>query len=130
MPIVRITIRAGKPPEYKKALLDGVHHGLVQAFKIPDHDRIQELHDLAPDHFEIPSVKTEQLTIVEVTAFRGRSIEAKKQLYQTIVANLAKNPGIAGDDIVIIVHEPPLKNWGIRGGKPASEVNVGFRIDV
>ncbi len=130
MPIVRITIRAGKSPEYRKALLDGVHHGLVQAFKIPDHDRMQELRELAPDHFEIPSGKTEQFTIVEVTAFKGRSIEAKKLLYQTIVANLAKDPGIAGDDVIIILHEPPLENWGIRGGKPASEVNFGFRIDV
>ncbi len=62
--------------------------------------------------------------------FKGRSIEAKKQLFQAIVDNLAKNPGIEGGDIIIVLHEPPLENWGIRGGKPASEVDIGFRIDV
>ncbi len=62
--------------------------------------------------------------------FKGRSFEAKKQLFQAIVDNLAKNPGIKGDDIIIVLHEPPLENWGIRGGKPASEVDIGFRIDV
>ncbi len=37
MPIVRITIRKGKSSEYRKALLDGVHNALVQAFKSGGH---------------------------------------------------------------------------------------------
>ncbi len=130
MPVVRISMRAEKSTEYRKAVLDGVHKGLVQSFKIPEQDRIQTLHELGPDHFEIPSSKTEQFTIIEVIALKGRSMEAKKQLYETIAANLGKDPGIAGDDILIILYEPPLENWGIRGGKPASEVNLGFAVNI
>jgi 4-oxalocrotonate tautomerase family enzyme len=130
MPLVRITIRSGKPASYKKALRDGVHNALVQTFKIPEHDRYQILHELDAEHFETPSAKTENVTMIEITAFKGRSNETKKQLYQAIVENLAKNPGIKGDDIMIIVHEPPLENWGIRGGKPASEVQLGFKVEV
>jgi hypothetical protein len=26
--------------------------------------------------------------------------------------------------------EPPLDNWGIRGGQPASEVDLGFNLQV
>ncbi len=130
MPVVRITICAGKSPGYRKAVLDGVHNGLVRAFKIPEHDRIQTLYEVAKDLFEIPPAKTDQCTIIEVTAFKGRSMEAKKRLYETIAANLGKAPGIAGDDIMIVLHEPPLENWGIRGGKPASEVNLGFAVNV
>ncbi len=130
MPLVRITIRSGKSINYKKALLDGIHESLVQAFKIPEHDRYQILHELDAEHFEAPQVKTENITMIEITAFKGRSSETKKDLYRAIVENLAKNPGIKGDDIMIIVHEPPLENWGIRGGKPASEVQLGFKVDV
>lgn len=130
MPVVRITTRSGKSPAYKKALLDGVHNALVQAFKIPEHDRFQTLHELGADHFEAPPAKTDNLTVIEITAFKGRSNEAKKQLYQAIVENLAMNPGIKGDDIMIVLHEPPLENWGIRGGKPANEVALGFKVDV
>ena len=130
MPLVRITIRVGKSGDYKRALLDGVHNALVHAFKIPEQDRFQTLLELDEDHFEIPPAKTGQMTLVEISAFKGRSFEAKKQLYQTIAANLAKTPGIAGDDIMIILHEPPLENWGIRGGQPASEVKLGFTVDV
>lgn len=130
MPIVRITIRKGKSSDYKKSLLDGVHAALVQSFKIPEHDRIQMLYEPDHEHFEVPPAKTDNVAIIEITAFKGRSNEAKKKLYQAIAANLARNPGIQGDDIIIILHEPPLENWGIRGGKPASEMNLGFKVDV
>jgi phenylpyruvate tautomerase PptA (4-oxalocrotonate tautomerase family) len=130
MPLVKITIRTGQSGDYKKSLLDGVHRALVQAFRIPEHDRFQTLIELDHEHFEFPPTKTDHMTVIEISAFKGWSFEAKKQLYQNIVANLAKAPGIAGDDIMIILHEPPLENWGIRGGKAASEVKLGFTVEV
>jgi hypothetical protein len=53
-----------------------------------------------------------------------------KKLYTTIVRNLAEDPGITSNDITIILLEPPLENWGVRGGKPGNEVDFGFKIDV
>jgi phenylpyruvate tautomerase PptA (4-oxalocrotonate tautomerase family) len=61
--------------------------------------------------------------------FPGRSIEAKRTLYQEIVVRL-KTLGIQSDDILIVLNEPPLHNWGIRGGYPASEVDIGFKLNV
>lgn len=130
MPLVKIEMQKGNSTEYKKAILDGVHTALVEAFKIPDYDRNQRLYELDSDCIELPPNKTQQFTLVEITAFKGRSCEAKKNLYQAIVRNLNLAPGISGDDIMIIIHEPPLENWGIRGGKPANEVNLGFDIEV
>jgi 4-oxalocrotonate tautomerase family enzyme len=130
MPLARISIRTGKSQEYKKALLDGIHAALVHAFMIPQHDRFQLLQELDASHFETPETKTDNVTIIEITALKGRTAEAKKVLYKSIVENLARSPGIPGDDIITIVHEPPLENWGIRGGKPASEVQLGFKVDV
>ncbi len=130
MPLVKIEIYTGKSSEYKKAILDGVHLALVKAFQIPDDDRMQRLYELDSDHFEVAKSKTNQCTIIEITAFKGRSLEAKKKLYKEIVNNLKINPGIDGNDITIVLNEPPLENWGIRGGNPASEVNLEFEIEV
>lgn len=130
MPLVKIEIVKGKTVEYKKALLDGVHLALVEALKIPDYDRLQRLYELDDTCFEYPSIKTDRITLISLTIFKGRSAEAKKKLYSEIVNNLAKNPGIPGNDIVIVIDEPPLENWGIRGGKPANEVDLGFEIKV
>jgi phenylpyruvate tautomerase PptA (4-oxalocrotonate tautomerase family) len=38
--------------------------------------------------------------------------------------------GVAPADVFVVLHEPPLDNWGIRGGQMASEVDVGFEIQV
>ncbi|MGZ7136431.1 MAG: tautomerase family protein [Methanobacterium sp.] len=128
-PLVKIEILKGKSEEYKKALLDGIHDALVESIKIPDNDRFQRLYELEEDNFEYPDTKTDDVTIIEIVMFQGRSIDSKKALYESIKCKLDLDPGIDGEDITIVLHEPPLENWGIRG-KPASEVDLGFNINV
>jgi phenylpyruvate tautomerase PptA (4-oxalocrotonate tautomerase family) len=127
MPLVYIDIRKGHSPEYKRAILDGVHSALVEAFKIPDHDRNQILREHAREDFEGRGAAP---TIVSITAFSGRSREAKRALFAAIARNLAASPGIDGNDLLITVNDLPLDNWGIRGGKQASDLDLGFKIDV
>jgi hypothetical protein len=83
----------------------------------------------APENFEIPPGRSERYTLVEITAFAGRSAQAKRALYQAIVWNLGE-AGVSPDDVSIVLLEPPLENWGIRGGRSADEVDLGYRVDV
>jgi phenylpyruvate tautomerase PptA (4-oxalocrotonate tautomerase family) len=129
MPLVRVEILAGKPDTYKHALLNGIHDALVESIKIPDSDRRQRLYELDDFHFE-RSGRTDKYTIIEITMFKGRSFEAKKALYSAIARNLEANPGIPGAEVSIVIHEPALENWGIRGGKPASELDLGFNVNI
>lgn len=129
-PLVKIEMLKGKSEEYKKAILDAVHEALVESFKIPDYDRFQRIYELKRNNFEIPSTKSDDALLIEITIFPGRSLNAKKSLYQNIVTKLAENPGINGNDVTIILLEPPLENWGIKGGKAASEVDIGFNLNV
>jgi phenylpyruvate tautomerase PptA (4-oxalocrotonate tautomerase family) len=127
MPLVHIDIRKGHLPQYKRDILDGVHAALVEAFKIPDHDRNQILREHADEDLE---ARGNSPTFVSVTAFSGRSREAKRTLFAAIARNLAASPGIDGNDLLITVNDFPLDNWGIRGGKQASDLDLGFKIDV
>jgi phenylpyruvate tautomerase PptA (4-oxalocrotonate tautomerase family) len=130
MPLVNIEIRKGKSKEYKKAILEGVHLALVDSMGIPEHDRFQRIYELDEDNFEAPEDRTDAITIIQITLFPGRSFKAKKKLYRSIVHNLGQDPGINGHDIIIVLLEPLMENWGIQGGKPASEVDFGFKIDI
>jgi len=130
MPLVKVEIFTGKSKEYKKKLLDSIHSALVESFKIPDNDRIQRLYELDPDNFETVQGKSDKYTLIEITVFKGRSIEAKRILYSRIVKNLNESLEIAGSDVLIVINEPPLENWGIRGGKAAIDIDLGFKIDV
>lgn len=129
MPLVRIELLKGKSREYKKAVCDGVHKALVDAFKIPEDDRLQRLFELDAEDFELPPWKSKDFVLIELTVFKGRSPEAKKKLITGITENLGKSVGLKKEDIMIVIHEPEMENWGIRG-LLGTELNFGFKIDV
>ena len=129
MPLVKVEIVKGKTIEFKKKLLDGIHKALVDSLKIPDNDRRQRLYELESDHFDRTG-RSDDYTIIEITMFKGRNKEAKKLLYAEIVKNITSSLNINGNDVTIVINEQPLENWGIRGGLPANEVDLGFSLNV
>jgi phenylpyruvate tautomerase PptA (4-oxalocrotonate tautomerase family) len=129
MPHVRIEILEGRSVNERRQLLQAVHEALVEAFEIPDDDRTQRIVEYDPINFEIPPGKSDRHTLIEITAFPGRSRTAKAALYEAIVRRLGKL-GIDAADVSVVVHEPVMENWGIRGGRPADEVDLGYRLDV
>jgi phenylpyruvate tautomerase PptA (4-oxalocrotonate tautomerase family) len=117
MPLITIHLVTGKTEEYKKAVMDGVHHALVKAFGIPDSDRLQCLLELPTEHFQGLDYMQADRVVISVRAFSGRSKQVKAMLYQQIIANLGQAPGIRAQDIFIVVEDIPKENWGIRGGQ-------------
>lgn len=129
MPLAKIEVRRDWPPEQVQAIMEAVYLAQREALQLPEHDRQIRYIRHQPEHFHIPPGKSENYTLIEITLFAGRSLAAKRALYRGIVQKLGAL-GIAPDDIFIVLHEVPLDNWGIRGGVPASEVDLGFRVDV
>jgi phenylpyruvate tautomerase PptA (4-oxalocrotonate tautomerase family) len=82
-----------------------------------------------PADFSAPPDKSDKYTLIEITLFTGRSIEAKRKLYRAIVRNLSAL-GVPPMDIKIVLVEVATENWGVRGGKAASDIDLGFEIKV
>jgi phenylpyruvate tautomerase PptA (4-oxalocrotonate tautomerase family) len=129
MPLVKIETQEGKTTETKRGLLDAVHEALVEAFEIPDDDRQQRIQEYPVDDFEVPPSKSANHVVVTIDAFPGRSAGAKRELYAGIVRRFA-DLGVDPLDVLIVVNEIPLENWGIRGGQSAADVDLGFALDV
>ncbi len=129
MPLVRIEVRRNRTASEKGAVCEAVHSAMREALLIPEHDRQIRYIEYVPEDFQVPPGKTENYTLVELTLFQGRSMDAKKNLYQAVVRNLG-SLGIAPEDVFIVLIESPPENWGVRGGVPASEVDLGFKIEV
>jgi phenylpyruvate tautomerase PptA (4-oxalocrotonate tautomerase family) len=129
MPLVRIETGRWMTPQTKRSVLDAVHEALVAAFKVPEHDRNQRVVQYGPEDFEASAGKGERFTIVTIDAFSGRSLDAKRALYQELASRLAA-VGIPPSDLIIVVNDVPLENWGIRGGRAACDVDLGFQIKV
>ena len=111
--------------------MEAVHSALVQAFTIPQSDRTIRLVAHEPHRFLCaPSLKTPEFyTLLTIDAFAGRSLDAKRALYKGIVSNL-ESLGIPKDHVMIVLHEVPKENWGIRGGQAGSDIALGFKIEV
>ncbi len=128
MPIARIEVRRSRSAEEVEAFIEAVYQAQREALKVPEVDRQIRYAEHRPEHFAIPAEKSDNYTYVEINIFPGRSLDAKRKLYASIVRRFAAL-GVAAEDILIVLHEPPLDNWGLRG-KPASEVDLGFSLDV
>lgn len=128
MPFVRVEIIKGKPSEYKTTLLQTIHEALMSTLQIEDDDRFQRLYELDEDCFERRASKTDKFTLIELTIFPGRSKELKRSVIEKITYMLGEKLEIAPTDIIIIMNEPPLENWGCYG-KQASEMGFEYKRD-
>lgn len=129
MPAVTIEVRRHYTPSEEVSLIDAVHGAMMEGIKTPEWDKTIRLVVHEPHRFTSPPGKSDRYTLVTFDMFSGRSIEAKRDLYSAIVRNLAEL-GIPPDDVLITLREHPPENWGVQGGKPASEVDIGFKVDV
>ncbi|MFJ3958992.1 tautomerase family protein [Arthrobacter sp. NPDC090010] len=130
MPSSLIEVRRHYTPEQQLALIDAVHHALVAAFKIPVEDRFIRLLTYEP-HAMVNGLapgSPDGYTRVTIDCFSGRSIDAKRALYQEIVERL-EALDIPKECVSILLRESPPENWG-AGGRAASDYDLGFKIDV
>ncbi len=131
MPSVLIEVRKRYPQEEEVALMEAVHDALREAFRILSHDKNVRLIVHEPHRFACPPdrEKPELYTHISIDAFAGRSLNAKRNLYMSIVKNLEPF-GIPKNHIKILLREIPKENWGIRGGQAGCDVELGFKVDV
>ncbi|MDP3857828.1 MAG: tautomerase family protein [Stagnimonas sp.] len=131
MPATLIEIRRHYSGEQEIAIIEAVHSALVSSFRIPAGDRTVRLVVHEPHRMVCsPNLAHPELfTLVSIDAFAGRSLDAKRSLYQTIVSNL-EPLGIPRNHIKILLRELPKENWGIRGGQAGCDLDLGFKVEV
>ena len=131
MPSTIIEVRRTYTAEEEIKIIEAVQAALVEGFKIPLGDRCVRFVSHEPHRFIALSRLTqpERYTVITISAFLGRSIEAKRNLYQGTVNRLAPL-GIPPGHTKIMLNEIARENWGLGGGKPASEIELNFKIEV
>lgn len=128
MPLVRISMLKIWDNSHKRIISDKIHESLVEAFKIPDQDYNHQIIEFEKENYLYSKNKTEKYILIEMYIFPGRSKKAKKMLYEKIVNKLAELK-ITPKDIIIVLNEPPLENWGLSG-KSGEEAEIGFNLNV
>jgi phenylpyruvate tautomerase PptA (4-oxalocrotonate tautomerase family) len=121
MPLVRIDLRRGKSPAYKKAICDGIYQALRETFNVPENDRfmIVNEHDAGNfDHAEtyLGLSYSDDLVIIQITVSDTRATATKQALFARIATLLTESPGLRKGDIFINLLECKTENWSFGNG--------------
>ena len=119
----------GVSPIGRRAIIEAVNRAFIGALKVPEDTHPVRLCEYDVDAFLIPRQSSAAFTLIEATVYPGRTIETKRRLYTRLIDELGK-AGIAAEDIRIVLYEVSLENWGLKGGIPASEIDLGFEVEI
>ncbi|KQU99021.1 tautomerase family protein [Devosia sp. Root105] len=128
MPSTRLETRAGWIGDRHAALIAALQRALVEGIRIPEQDRDIRIIEYPAHAFAPPDGKSVNYTVLEITMFSGRSVDAKRRLYAALVSELGVF-GIAPSDLKVVLHDVPRENWGL-GGKAAVDIELGFKVEV
>jgi phenylpyruvate tautomerase PptA (4-oxalocrotonate tautomerase family) len=121
MPLVRIDLRQGKSPEFRRQIGDLVYRAMLETIKMPEHDRFQVITDHATDGLIYDSSylgidRTDAIVFIQITLNAGRTLEQKKALYARIAELLAKELGVRPEDVLINLVECAKEDWSFGNG--------------
>jgi len=113
----------------KKKLSNVIRSCMVEALDFPSDKRFHRFFPLDKEDFYFASGRTESYTVIEVSMFEGRSVEAKKELLKLLFKRINSELNISPQDIEITIFETPKHNWGIRG-LPGDELKLSYKVNV
>lgn len=113
----------------KENVSKAIHESLMEALGLPENKKFHRYFLLNEGDFFYPEDRSQAYTIIELSIFEGRSVEAKKELIKLIFSKLNQHAGIDDQDIEITIFETPMSNWGIRG-MPGDELALNYKVKV
>jgi len=122
MPLVTLTLTAGRPAGFARAVLDATHAALVEA-GVPAADRFQRVLELPEGRLVVdprfPDLTTDRgpaFVLIEILWSVGRNVKVKRKLVADIVKGVARAGGDPEQTMVVLV-ETAWENWAFGGGR-------------
>ena len=121
MPLVRISLRKGKPASYRKKIADNIYQALRETFDVPEEDRFMTIDEYeASNFFYSPNYmgieRDDDFIVVQITVSNTRTVAQKQALFKRIAERLQGDLGLKPDDIFINLLEVGKENWSFGRG--------------
>jgi hypothetical protein len=131
MPSAIIEVRREYSQDEEAAMLEMAHDAIVATFRVAPTNRNVTLVVHKPHRFlgRTDCHAPEFLTNVTIYALPGRSLGAKRELYRRLVEGFARL-GVPPACVLIRLVELPRENFGVRGGLPLCDVDLGYPVEV
>jgi 4-oxalocrotonate tautomerase len=122
MPLVRIDLIEGNPPEYRASVGQVVYDKLIAVFGVPKDDRFQVITEhpktglhFGPEYLGIH--RSDACVFIQITLNSGRTVEQKQQFYRAVADGLHETVGLRREDVFINLVEVPKENWSFGNGE-------------
>ena len=121
MPLLRFDLIEGRDDEEIQTLLDAAHRAMLAAFKVPERDRYQIVHQHKPEQMIVEDTgldipRTEKVVMLQVTS-RPRTREQKETFYRLLCEELEKACGVAPSDVMVSIVENTDEDWSFGRGR-------------
>ncbi len=113
----------------KAVLSETIHSCVVDALHFPPDKRAHRFFPMDSDDFHFPASSTPRYTIIEISMFEGRSLEAKKHLIRLLFERICARVDRTPNEVEVTITETPRHNWGFRG-LPGDEIGLPYKVDV
>ena len=120
MPLLHISLRAGKPKAYRQAIFEGLYRAMSETLDVPEDDQFMTIteHDAANFRYgnAYGVARSADVAYIQITVFNTRTREQKKALFRRIAELLGESPGIRPEDVFVVVHDAAKENWSVGNG--------------
>lgn len=122
MPFTQISLRKGKPFDYRRDLMEEVYLAMREAIQIPEDDRFATVTELEDGNFNnsgdyLGISRSDDIVYIQITLNSGRTTDKKKALYSKIAERLNAKLGIRKEDVVISLLEVSPEDWSLGNGE-------------
>lgn len=120
MPIIHVSLRAGKPEAYRQAIFDGLYRAMRETLQVPEDDQFMTMTEHDAANFRTGNAygvaRSADVVYIGITVFDTRTAEQKNALFKRTVELLGKSPGIRPEDVFITVLPSAKENWSVGNG--------------
>jgi phenylpyruvate tautomerase PptA (4-oxalocrotonate tautomerase family) len=120
MPLLHISLRAGKPAAYRQAIFDGLYRAMRETLDVPEDDQFMTITEHDAANFRTGTgygvARSDDVVYIQITVFDTRTPEQKKALFARIAELLGENPGIRPEDVFVQVLTSAKENWSVGNG--------------
>jgi 4-oxalocrotonate tautomerase len=120
MPLLHISLRAGKPEAYRQAIFDSLYRAMRDALGVPEDDQFMTISEHDAANFRYGAAygvaRGDDLVYIQITVFNTRTVEQKKALFRRIAELLGESPGIRPEDVFVNIVDTPKENWSVGHG--------------
>ena len=120
MPLLQFDVIQGRSESELKTLLDAAHRAVLNAFKVPERDRYQIVHEnkgyqMVFEDTGLGLTRTDNLVMVRVFT-SPRSDEQKQFFMAELCRELKESCGIEGSDVMIAFITNGKGDWSFGNG--------------